>query len=382
MSQVIPDFSSANISELERHLRKIWAFGANVIVGWRIGALGLKILYLPSYALAKAAQAYPDLLSGDRNLKSDAEAHRLAKIGARTASVSLSFNVPRDEKVIFHINRFIRKFSITHCRFRCVSLFDIVQFSKYDHFDQITLITMLSHNLHFAAERCNRLGLPIELAMTTTGDGFYVWNNRRGIEADISLYTTTMLALIYNNAALNIAETAAVPTLRCCVHFGRHFEYYQPRGDRSDSQGFIVGDVTIELARMMAMAMPNQILLGTYSRKHDKWHAYADRGIVDTESFVTAAQEGLKKLIGLPIPGGTIATIRSYLTGDETMPGAFTVKTYRVVDKHALEYPCFNAKLNFTDSAGNDVYIGCMDGDLAGFGADRRRTEQPPAKLN
>ena len=86
-----------------------------------------------------------------------------------------------------HINLFIRRFSITHCWFRCVSLFDVVKFSKYNHFDQITLITMLSHNLKIAARQCNRIDLPIELAVTTTGDGFYVWNNRRGIQADIAL---------------------------------------------------------------------------------------------------------------------------------------------------------------------------------------------------
>jgi hypothetical protein len=379
LSPFIPGFSPANVTELERHLQKIWSFGANIIVGWQIGALGLKVLYLPSYALARAAQAHPDLLSSERNLNTDADAHRLSKIGAQTASVALSFNVPPDDKVRHHINLFIRKFSITHCRFRCVSLFDIVNFSKYNHFDQITLITMLSHNLNVAARQCNRLGLPIELAMTTTGDGFYVWNNKRGIPADIALYTATMLALIYNNAALNIAETAAVPTLRCCVHFGRHFEYYQPRGDGGDSQGYIVGDVTIELARMMAMAMPNQILIGNYTARHDKWNAYEKHGIVDTETFMLAAQEGLKRLVGLRIPGGRIAGIRSYLTGDETLPGAFTIKTYSVLDKHAVEHPCFNAKLNFTDDAGNDIYMGCMDSDLANFGADRRRTEKQTA---
>ena len=64
--KLIPGFSAANVTELERHLQQIWAFGANIIVDWQIGALGLKVLYLPSYALAKAAQIRPDLLSGDR----------------------------------------------------------------------------------------------------------------------------------------------------------------------------------------------------------------------------------------------------------------------------------------------------------------------------
>ena len=32
-----------------------------------------------------------------------------------------------------------------------------------------------------------------------------------------------------------------------------------------------------------------------------------------------------------------------------------------------ITHACFNAKLNFTDGDGNDVYIGCMDSDLEGF---------------
>ena len=358
-----PQFSAANATELDRSLRKIWRHGANVIIGWHVAANGLKILYLPSYALSTVAASEADILRPDKCMTTEADYHRMANLGAKTESVPLSFDIPRDDNAADAVNRFIRKFSITRCGCRCVSLFDVVNFSRYEPFDQITLITMLSHHINVAAETCNRLGLPVDICTTTTGDGFYVWNENEGLGADVALYTVSMLALIYNYAARTAAKTAVVPTLRCCVHLGAHFQYSQQQNGSGASQSFIVGDVTVELARMMAAALPNQILIGSHSRTVD-----GDRTI-DTPMFVEVAQAGLEKLIGLPVPGGKIEAVKSYLTGERVDSDRFTIKKYSVVDKHAFEHACFNAKLNITDGAGNNVYIGCLDEDLEGFAA-------------
>ena len=40
-----------------------------------------------------------------------------------------------------------------------------------------------------------------------------------------------------------------------------------------------------------------------------------------------------------------------------------------MVDKHGFRHDCFNAKLNTTDGDGGEIYIGCLDRDLEGFGA-------------
>ncbi len=361
MPGLSPHFSSANAKELAQKLRKIWSHGANVIIGWYVGSHGLKILYLPSYALSKASAVVPGILEPDKSVRIEADFHRLTNLGAKAANVPLSFDVPRDGNVVSALNRFMRQFSITHCRCRCVSLFDIVNFSRYEPFDQITLITMLSHHINVAAETCNHLGLPADLRMTTTGDGFYVWNDSEGLGADVALYTVTMLALVYNYAALDVATTAVVPTLRCGVHFGGHFEYAQQCGGAPESQRFIVGDVTVALARMMSVALPNQILIGSHSRA-------ADNGtLIDTPLFMELAQSSLDKLIGLRVPGGRITAIKSYLTGEPDAGDGYSVKTYSVIDKHQVEHRCFNAKLNFTDGAGNDVYIGCPEKDLEEF---------------
>ncbi len=355
--------SAANVGELERSIGKIFAHGANLVIGWHLAAHGIKVLHLPSYALSATPGFSTESLKPSKFVKTEAEFHRLSNIGARVSSIPLSFDVAHDAKMIAAIDHVIRKFSITHHPWRCISLFDIVGFSKYEPFDKITLITMLSHHILVAAEKCRQLELPVEVSMTTTGDGFYVWNDRVGFGADVALYTVTMLALIYNYAALGVARNAAVPNLRCCVSFGEHYEYFQHRTDARDPLCFIVGDVTIELARMMTAAVDNQILVGSHRRRAK------DGRIIDTQRFIRLAQSGLDRLVGMQIPGGEIAGIKSYLTGERVMDDNYTVKRYDVVDKHDFHHACFNAKLNVTDRSGSEVYIGCLDRDLEGFSA-------------
>ncbi|MHA1107867.1 MAG: hypothetical protein ACTSQV_01985 [Alphaproteobacteria bacterium] len=356
-------FSAANARELEHKLRRVWRHGASMVIGWHVAANGLKILHLPSYALSTAATIDPGILAPDKRIANEADYHRLVKLGAKAESVPLSFDIPRDESVCGALNHFIRKFSVTQCRRRGVALFDIVDFSRYPPFDQITLITMLSHHINVAAETCNRLGLHADIRMTTTGDGFYVWNDAEGLGADVTLYCVAMLALIYNYAARAAAKTAAVPTLRCGVHIGPHFQYSQQQNGAGDSQSFIVGDVTVELARMMAAALPNQILIGDHHRETEGGRD------IDTEMFVELAQNGLQKLIGLPVPGGRIEAIISYLIGERAPGGRFPVKSYQVIDKHKFTHTCFNAKLNVTARDGNEIHIGCPDTELEGFAA-------------
>ncbi len=355
--------STANASELERSLAKIFAHGANLIVGWHLAAHGIKVLHLPSYALSATPGFSAEILKPSKFVKTEADFHRLSNLGARVSSIKLSFDIANEAHTIAAIDQVMRKVSITHHPWRCISLFDMIGFSKYDPFDQITLITMLSHHIMVAAEKCRQLELPVEISMTTTGDGYYVWNDRVGFGADVALYTVTMLALIYNYAALGVARNAAVPNLRCCISFGEHYEYFQHRARARDPLCFIVGDVTIELARMMSAAVDNQILIGSHQRR-------ASNGrVVDTPAFVKLAQSGLDRLIGMQVPGGEIAAIKSYLTGERVIDDDDTVRQHSVVDKHDFPHACFNAKLNVVDRSGSEVYIGCLDRNLEGFSA-------------
>ena len=52
--------------------------------------------------------------------------------------------------------------------------------------------------------------------------------------------------------------------MRACFHVGSCYEFHQAEGLNPTTHDFIVGDVTIELARMIDAALPGQILVGDF----------------------------------------------------------------------------------------------------------------------
>ena len=357
--------------ELDSGLRKIWSLGANVIVGWRFLPSGIKLAHLPSYDLPWVAKKHPTLLRPNRYLETEAEFAALADTGCRISSLTLLNKYGVDRQSIAAINDLVRRYSVTHTECRAVALFDIVSFSLYSPFEQISHVNVLSHYIRLAAGRCRSLDMPIDLTMTTTGDGFYVWNNETGLMADFALYCATMLALAYTNAAQALARTESVPRLRCCLHIGSHYEYYQATAGSTNDGSFIVGDVTIELARLIGAAYTNQLLIGNFTRSLDDAGPVVRDAIgvssIDTLSFMALAQGGFAKLVGLPIPGGKITGVKVYLTGPRVSERTFTIKKYYVTDKHGLDHSCYNAKFNVTISEQRPIFFGLLDHELAKF---------------
>ena len=91
-----PVLTAANRRELDVNLRKVWELGANVIVGWRLLAYGMKILYVTSYDLPKAAKNRPNLLRFDRFIDDEDEFDRLVNLGCKATPLNLSFSVTKD----------------------------------------------------------------------------------------------------------------------------------------------------------------------------------------------------------------------------------------------------------------------------------------------
>ncbi len=366
-------FKPGDRRKLDDVLRKTWQQGANFIIGWRARPDGIRLLYLPSYALPQIAKRLPDLLEPRRHVSSDSRHDDLVAAGCKVRDAALPFAIPEGRYAVRKIDELMRYYTVTECKCRAVSLFDIVSFSMHSTFEQITQLSVLAHYINAAAARCRKLGMPLELSMSTTGDGFYVWNRQEGLAADLSLYCATLLAMAYNYAARERAKSESVPQLRCCMHFGNHFEYYQAYGGARDVRGFIVGDVTISLARLIGVALPRQTLIGSYTRDPDEVGEEASGALgasnLDTPSFVALAQAGLDRLGGSPLPGGKFAEGKAYLTGSKVSANEFAIKRYCVVDKHGMEHRCFNAKFNVTDDGGNLIHVGLRDADLKAFNA-------------
>ena len=225
-----------------------------------------------------------------------------------------------------------------------------MNFSIHSPFEQITQVSVLSHYVRLAARRCEALGMPRDLCMSTTGDGFYIWNASEGLDADVALFCTAMLSLAYSTSARDLTETQSVPRLRCGIHFGNHYEYFQTASSTTNAGSYIIGNVTIDLARLLSKARQDQLLIGAYTRELGESEAELKKtyGIakIETPAFMAYAQQQFAKFVGLPIPGGKIAGVKAYLTGSQATDNIFSIKKYYVGDKHGIEHPCYNGKFN------------------------------------
>jgi hypothetical protein len=384
--QSTAELAPANLRELDGGLRKVWQFGSNVIVGWRRTQYGLQVLYVPTYSLPRVAAKVPRVMQLGRELERESDVAQLLAAGAKEAPVRLLSAI--DSSHANAVNNAVRVYSVTHFPCRAVALFDIVSFSLYDPAEQVVLVNVLSHYIRLAGQHCRALGMPLSVRMTTTGDGFYVWNAHYGMDGDVALFCTILLVLGYTYAARNIAdgEAITVPRLRCGIHFGSHYEFYQGGGNSLESGGYVVGDVTINLARILGKARAGHLLVGAYNRMVDsadyaKFPALNGVQMIDTLGFMGMAQEGVRKLIGGPFPGGKIEQASVFFTGPRVTENAFRMRKYYVRDKHGLVHGCYNARVNIRASNGSNIAFGLRDEDLGAFEADFDEAEDIVVQL-
>jgi class 3 adenylate cyclase len=164
------------------------------------------------------------------------------------------------------IERLAVRYSISRTRSRTIALFDIVGFSLLSQVEQVAQLNSLEVSINVALRCMHQAGLNINLGRSTTGDGYYIWNRGKGPEDDIKLSFLMMLVLADNAISRGVVGPRMVPRLRTCLTIGSHFSYYQVKGlQRSDTE-YIVGDATIELARLVDQTMPDQILVGEFYR--------------------------------------------------------------------------------------------------------------------
>ncbi len=371
--------------ELVSAIQNIWRFGANFIVGWNKTEAGVRLVYLADHSLPRVAKTLPQVLKLRRYIDTDKALATLLAAGCKQVDFALNNPVPEGQSAVHKVDDLLRRYSATFCPNRAVALYDIVSFSIHSDLEQIALINSLSHNLVSAAAYCAELGMPIDASLSTTGDGFYIWNRNEGLAADIALYAATILALAKCSGARKDDSRDVAPQVKCCFHIGSEVEYFQTSGTGQELTGFIVGDVTISLARMIAATVPKQFVLGNFKRELDEgdadWARAIGSDVVDTHTFLALSQMELVKLIDAPVPGGTIETISNFLTGQKISDREFAMKKYQVVDKHGVQHRCFNTRLNIQTSAGSTFSAGVEDGELTGFKGEHLANEDVRVRL-
>ena len=370
----------AHIEALDTALHREWALGRNIVLTWVPCKSGIDILVIPHYVLSEYIPT-PDhdtdssepesviqgVISGPK--KGDqAQLKYLSKLlGCKTLRIDLPFT-PGVEISNRMVESIVKRYGISYSKYRAVTLFDIVGFTLLSPLYQVTQLNSLAYSINSAHSKMMNNKVYVNFARTTTGDGFYIWNRDRSIEANVNLYHFMHLILADNAVARKKSGTNTTPLLRAGFHVGGHYEFYQSEGLSPTIYSYIVGDVTIELARMVDNALPGQILVGDFLVPvHDSEDSTIFR--LTTVDFIDHTQETLSSLNGLELSGEKIDSISCYLTGEKMNNGEFTVHKYMIVDKHFKGRNVYNAKINIYRKDAEPLYLGLQSGELDEFNA-------------
>jgi hypothetical protein len=257
-----------------------------------------------------------------------------------------------------------------------VVLFDIVGFGLLSPFAQMTQLNSLAYSMNSAQSKLSSKKIGIDFTRSTTGDGFYVWNTDLTLDANINLFHFMHLVLADNAIASAKAEPNIVPRMRAGFHVGGSYEFHQAEGLNPTLYHFIVGDVTVELARMIEQAQADQILIGDFEAEMPFLNGDTSSPVrLDSIDFVTRASHSVEQLRGLVLSGEKIDSIKCYLTGVALETGEFTVRRIQINDKHGKTRSVFNAKANIYRRQAEPILLGIQDRELPAAARQKDRSQ-------
>ncbi len=361
---------------LDDALFDLWNLGENVLLAWTHDGLDLRLLSVRHYALAGAMQAgagavdmafVNELLAGPKWLPADRFAQACTAFACEPVSVPAGFRSGGDIDVEL-VSNLVRRYGVSLVRGRAVVLLDAVQFSLRSPLEQVVMLNSLGYSVNSAYRQLLSKDIQVNFARTTTGDGFYIWNRVKSVDANIALYKLMMMILADNAVAQGKSRDGCVPRLRAAFHVGEHYEFHQVEALNPTTFSYIVGQVTIDLSRMIEKALPGQILLGDFQVDVDD-PAQGRVARYDTLDFVEKTAATLDDLRGLDISGDRVEHIRCYLTGQGLDGGRYPVNRYRINDKHGTSRIVYNAKINIHREHDEPIFLGNRREDLAAFSA-------------
>tara|TARA_Y100001934_G_scaffold29349_2_gene32172 strand:+ start:3556 stop:4812 length:1257 start_codon:yes stop_codon:yes gene_type:complete len=400
-AELLPPDVQNHFDRLNRSLHALWKLGRNVILVWAPYETGIEVLVLPNYAIAALAsrgnakplergtttldrraqqeQSFIDtVISGPKQVDRT-ELQRIAgKLDFEPQNIDLPFS-PGVEIDLHLIDSLLRRYSLSYVEDRAVALFDIVNFSLYSPLEQVTELNSLAYSVNSAHSKLLQRKIDINFARSTTGDGFYIWNRDRSIQANVNLYHFMHLVLADNAIARTKAvQQNSVPLLRTCFDIGGHYEFYQSEGLSPTVYSYIVGEVTIELARMIDKVIPGQIMVGDFLVDMPDPDTAGTRELSSIE-FIEKTQQSLSNLQGLVLSDDEINSIQCYLTGQRNTDGGFGIKRYLLHDKHGLARHIYNAKVNIYRQQADPIYLGVQDKEMQTFESDHTGETVSPA---
>jgi hypothetical protein len=360
-----------SLATLDDVLFGIWDLGDNIILAWTREGLEYRFLAVRHYVILEPFGTNPEAPAGDfinsvlagSKFVSAAEFERIRGVlgdASRVFRTSFPLDESPDDEMV---TRLVTRYGVSLVPERAVVLIDAVGFSLRTPLEQVAMVNSMSYSMNSAYRQLLSQDVEINFARTTTGDGFYIWNRARTMDANIALYQLVMLILADNAVARRKAKRFPVPVLRAAFHVGEHYEFYQVEALNPTTFGYIVGQVTIELSRMIEQALPGQILLGDFNIEMSDG---SEDGIqrYSTLDFVDRTVRKLEQLKGLVVAEDQIENIRCYLTGHPMPRGKFLVSRYEILDKHGKSHAVYNAKINIHRRQAEPIFLGIQHQDL------------------
>lgn len=341
-----------NLRSLENTLRKQWRLGQNIVLCWCRDERGLLVILVPHYFLgnycarqenggeASENEAYVrDLLSGRRRKERDELFAVAVRFGVAPTFIKLEHPLEESARVMGEVEQIIARYGLSYVERRGVLLIDITDFSLFSSFEQASQLNSLSYSMNSAYNKLSARGVHINFARTTTGDGYYIWNRDMHDTADRDLFLFLLLSLADNTLARTASRGNTVPIIRSAFHIGSHYELYQAEGVNPTVFSYIVGDVTIELARIVEKALPGQVMLGDFSSREGMEQGSAE--------FVRDCAEVAAQLDGLQFMDTPLTELRCVLSTEESGSSSERPLDVTITDKHGLEHHAFNLEASF-----------------------------------
>lgn len=341
--ELLPGFA-----QLEEALKKNWRLGQNMVLCWSPHEAGVLALVVPHYFLgnltasahargdAEGMEQFVRGVIGTSRLKSDEELFAIAQ-RLQVSTTFIKLDTPfKDEQALQLADQIIRRYGLGFVESRAVILFDIAEFSLQAPFEQASQLNSLSYSMNSAYTKLGRLGIDVNFARTTTGDGYYVWNRDLGAYPDFDLLTFLLLVLIDNAAARQESTGNTVPLIRTGFHVGSHYELFQAEGVNPTLYSYIVGDVTIALARMLEAAEGGQILMGDFVTALP-----TGSDLVGPVGLLDAVLEEVAGFSGLQVGGSPVGAITSRWSGIDADRAS-----HQIVDKHGLGWDIASVELD------------------------------------
>lgn len=375
---VISIVQRGNLKVLEETLRKQWRLGQNMVLCWGADERGLLVILVPHYFLGNYSATVQgseggdnehfvqELLSGRRRKSREDLLAIAERLGVSPTFIKLNSPLEDEPPVLEAVEQLIRRYGLGFVPRRAVLLFDIVDFSLHTPFEQASQLNSLSYSMNSAYNKLLAQGIEINFARTTTGDGYYVWNRDLGPYSHQDLFFFMVLVVADNAIARAASRGKTVPRIRSAFHIGSHYELYQAEGINPTVFSYIVGDVTIELARMLDFAQPGQILVGEFD-----WAG--ENGVGATPAFVRHCNLELETLKGLRLSRKEIHTMHCRLSTARDEQGQPMPRQFRITDKHGFSRQAYNLEVDI-ETAGGGLRLGLTEAQLPGGG--------PPANVD